>query len=89
MEHSRVKNLTHKEVAVEMQKSAFFISLNTFEALNTSIVEAMAAGCIVFCYEGFGARDYLADRVNAFSFKNNEAYELVETFCNQIDNYKK
>jgi glycosyltransferase involved in cell wall biosynthesis len=82
-----LKNLAHKDVAVEMQESTFFVSLNTFEALNTSVVEAMAAGCIVFCYEGFGPRDYLADRENAFSFKNNEAYLLVENLCYFIDNY--
>ncbi len=84
-----LKNLTHKEVAAKMQKSAFFVSLNTFEALNTSIVEAMAAGCVVFCYEGFGPREYLKDKVNAFAFHNNEAYKLVETLCEQIDDYKK
>ncbi len=83
-----LKNLSHAEVAVEMQRSAFFVSLNTFEALNTSIVEAMASGCIVFCYEGFGPRDYLDDKKNAFAFENNEAYQLVESLCEQMNNYK-
>lgn len=83
-----LKNLTHAEVASEMKRSTFFVSLNNFEALNTSIVEAMAAGCVVFCYEGFGPRDYLVDKVNAFAFENNEAYRLVESLCEQMDNYK-
>ena len=83
-----LKNMAHKEVAIEMQRSEFFISLNTFEALNTSIVEAMAAGCIVFCYDGFGSRDYLMNGVNAFSFQNNEAYKLTETLFDQVNNYK-
>ena len=86
---NELKNLSHEETAEEMKKSIFFISLNVFESLNASVTEAMAAGCIVFCYEGFGPRDFLDDRVNAFSFKNNEVYELVETLFNQIDNYTK
>lgn len=84
-----LKNLKHKNVAIEMQRSAFFISLNTFEALNTSIVEAMASGSIVFCYEAFGPRDYLKDKINAFCFRNHEVYKLVDTLCDQINNYNK
>lgn len=82
-----LKNLTHQEVAAKMHDASFFVALNTFEALNTSVVEAMAAGCIVFCYEGFGSRDYLCDRKNAFVFQNNEAYLLTETLCQEINQY--
>lgn len=59
-----------------MKKAAFFIATNTFESFNASVVEAMAAGCINVCYEGFGPRDYLENNSNAFVFNNNEAYEL-------------
>jgi hypothetical protein len=82
-----LKNLTHLQVAKEMKSSAFFISLNCFEALNTSVVEAMASGCIVFCYEGFGPKDYLSDKENAFVFMNNEPYKLAEAVCYQINHY--
>ncbi|MCU4165568.1 glycosyltransferase [Carboxylicivirga caseinilyticus] len=73
-----LQGLTHQEVAITFDKATFFISLNTFEALNTSVVEAMARGCIVFCYEGFGPRDFLENEKNAFVFGNNEPYKLVE-----------
>ncbi len=82
-----LQGLSHTEVAAQMKSAAFFISLNLFEALNTSVVEAMAAGCVVFCYEGFGPRDYLENGKNAMVFPNNEAYKLAETVCNWIDNY--
>ena len=79
---------THEEVAQIMQESEFFVSLNTFEALNTSVVEAMASGCIVFCYEGFGPQDYLINCRNACVFSNNQAYLLAEAVCKQIDSYE-
>ena len=82
-----LQNLSHQQVATEMKRSAFFVSLNVFEALNTAVIEAMAAGCVVFCYEGFGPRDYLMNNENAIVFKNNEAYQLAEQVCEWIDHY--
>lgn len=83
-----LKNFTHREVAEEMKKSALMISLNTFEALNTSVVEAMASGCIPFCYEGVGPRDFLENGKNAMVFGNNEAYTLSEAVCDWIDHFE-
>ena len=82
-----LKDYKHEDVARTMNESTFFISLNTFEALNTSVAEAMASGCLVFCYEGYGPRDYLANNQNAFVFNNNEAYKLVDSVCDWIDNF--
>ena len=70
-------------------ESLFFISINTFEALNTSVIESMASGCIVFCYEGVGPKDYLSNNINAKVFPNNEAYALAEAVCSQIDEFEK
>ena len=83
-----LRGYTHEEVAQIMQESEFFVSINTFEALNTSVVEAMASGCIVFCYEGFGPKDYLINGKNACVFSNNQAYLLAEAVCEQIDSYE-
>lgn len=80
-----LEGLPHKEVAGFFNKASFFISLNTFEALNTSVIEAMARGCIVFCYEGFGPRDFLQNEKNAFVFANNEPYKLVEKIYDVLD----
>ncbi len=83
-----LKNLSHAEVAEEMKNSTFLISLNAFEALNTSVTEAMAAGCVVFCYEGFGPRDFLRRGENAIVFNNNEAYQLAESVFDWIDHFQ-
>lgn len=83
-----VKDKTHQEVAELMQESTFFISTNSFEAFNTSVPEAMAAGCINLCYEGFGPRDYLKDKENAFVFQNNEAYSLCNFLFQLIDKFE-
>jgi glycosyltransferase involved in cell wall biosynthesis len=82
-----VTGMSHKQVAVEMKKSAFFISINLFEALNTSVVESMAAGAMVFTYEGFGPRDYLKNKTNAYTFNNNEAYAMVEEVYEWMDKF--
>ena len=82
-----LKNLTHNQVAEEMKSSTFFISLNAFESLNVSVTEAMASGCVVFCYEGFGPKDYLRNGENAIVFNNNEAYHLVEVICEWVDSF--
>lgn len=73
-----LKNLTHKQVAAAMQGAAFFINLNTHEAFNSSVPEAMAAGCINFTYDAFGPVDFLEDQKNAFVFNNNHVFDLFE-----------
>lgn len=83
-----LQNLGHNEVAKVFRESSIFVSVNLFEALNTSVVEAMACGCIVFCYEGFGPRDYLENGKNAFVFPNNEPYKLIEKLYEVIDNFE-
>ncbi len=83
-----LEGLSHKKVASTFDKAQFFISLNTFEALNTSIVEAMARGCIVFCYEGFGPRDFLQNEKNAFVFANNEPFKLVEKVYDVLEHHE-
>ncbi len=83
-----LKGKTHKEVAKLMQEATFFIATNTFESFNASCVEAMAAGCVSICYEGFGPRDYMVNGKNAFVFPNNEAYQLSNFVFDLIDNYE-
>lgn len=69
---------SHRQAAQRMAESAFLVNLNSHEAFNTTVPEAMAAGCPVLCYEAVGGRDFLADGDNAFVFGNHHVYELVE-----------
>jgi len=78
---------SHRETAALLQESSFFVSLNTREAFNTSVPEAMAAGCIPICYEAFGGQDYLRDGENACVFPNNYIYPLIEKLLELIDQY--
>lgn len=72
-----VEKRGHQEVARLMLDAAFMVNVNCLEGFNTTVPEAMAAGCIPVCYEAFGGKDFLVDRHNAFVFQNNAVYPLV------------
>lgn len=75
----------HTEVARLMADAAFLVNLNTHEAFNSTVPEAMAAGCVPLCYEAFGGRDFLADGDNAFVFPNHYVYPLAEKLMALMD----
>ena len=70
-----------------MQTSAFFINVNSLEGFNTTVPEAMAAGCIPICYDAFGGRDFLRDGHNAYVFPNHYAYPLLDKLFDLMDRY--
>jgi hypothetical protein len=71
--------LRHTEIAERMADASFLVNLNSHEAFNSTVPEAMAAGCVPVCYDAFGGLDFLADGENAFVFPNHHIYPLVET----------
>ncbi len=75
----------HREVAELMQTSMFLVNVHSHEGFNTTVPEAMAAGCIPVCYEAGGGRDFLRDGENAVVFGNQEVYALVERVCELMD----
>lgn len=83
-----LEGLTHREVAALMQTSLFLVNVNSHEAFNTTVPEAMAAGCIPVCYEAAGGRDFLRDGENAVVFSNQAVYALVERVCDLIDRFE-
>ncbi len=80
-----LRGFSHVETASLLKKASIFISLNSFEAFNTSVPEAMAAGAVNVCYEAFGPRDFLINNVNSIVVKNNEVFELFNKVENLID----
>ncbi len=82
-----LKNKTHRQVAAAFQSSSIFVCLNTHEAFNSSVPEAMAAGAVVVCYEAYGPGDFLENKKNAFVFANNHAYPLIDKLFEIMDNY--
>lgn len=81
----RLAGMSHREVAEVMRSSTFLVNVNSLEAFNTTVPEAMAAGCIPVCYEAVGGRDFLRDGENAVVFPNHDVYALVERVCELVD----
>jgi Glycosyl transferases group 1 len=81
----RLAGLSHREVAELMRRSTFLVNVNSLEAFNTTVPEAMAAGCIPVCYEAVGGRDFLRDGENAVVFPTHDVYALVERVCELMD----
>jgi glycosyltransferase involved in cell wall biosynthesis len=73
-----LRGLTHHEAAETLREACLFVNLNCFEAFNTTVPEAMAAGAVPVCYEAYGGRDFLRDGDNAFVFPNNSLLPLIE-----------
>lgn len=78
---------THREVAELMRTSMLLVNVHSHEAFNTTVPEAMAAGCVPVCYQAGGGRDFLRDGENAVVFPNQEVYALVERVCDLIDRF--
>jgi len=81
----RLTGLTHREVAALMKTSMFLVNVHSHEGFNTTVPEAMAAGCVPICYEAGGGRDFLRDGENAVVFANQEVYALIERVCDLLD----
>ncbi len=78
---------SHESVARWMRTSAFLVNVNSHEGFNTTVPEAMAAGCIAVCYDAFGGQDFLRDGHNAFVFPNHHVYPLLDRLFTLIDGY--
>lgn len=83
-----LRGFAHGEVARLMRSSAFLINVNLGEAFNTTVPEAMAAGCVVLCYEAFGGQDFLRDGVNAQVFPNHYVFPLLDRLFDFMENYE-
>lgn len=77
--------LTHAEVAARMADASLLVNLNSHEAFNTTVPEAMAAGCLPLCYDAYGGQDFLANGENAFVFPNHHLWPLLETLFDLLD----
>jgi hypothetical protein len=84
----RLTGLAHRQVAELMRTSQLLVNVNSHEAFNTTVPEAMAAGCVPICYEAVGGRDFLRDGENAVVFPNQEVYALVERVCALVDGFE-
>lgn len=80
-----LEGFTHRETAALMHTSMYLVNVFSHEAFNTTVPEAMAAGCVAVCYEAGGGRDFLRNGENAIVFANQDVYALVERVCELMD----
>lgn len=83
----RMTGLSHRDTAKRMQSSLFLVNVHSHESFNTTVPEAMAAGCVPLCYEAGAGRDFLRDGDNALVFPNQQVFALVEKLCELMDRY--
>ena len=82
-----LEGYTHQEVSALMKSSMFLVNVYSHEGFNTTVPEAMAAGCVPVCYEAGGGVDFLRPGENAIVFPNQHVYELVERVCQLMDDF--
>ncbi|HUJ16264.1 MAG TPA: glycosyltransferase [Thermoanaerobaculia bacterium] len=82
-----LEKLRHREVAALMQSSMFLVNVYSHEGFNTTVPEAMAAGCVPVCYEAGGGVDFLRPGENAIVFPNQHVYPLIDRVCQLIDDF--
>lgn len=80
-----LQGFSHRQIAELMRSSMFLVNVHSHEAFNTTVPEAMAAGCVAICYEAGGGRDFLRPGENAIVFSNQQVYSLVERVCELMD----
>lgn len=80
-----LEGFSHREIGLLMRSSMFLVNVFSHEAFNTTVPEAMAAGCVPICYEAGGGGDFLRPEENAIVFPNQHVYRLVERVCELMD----
>ena len=81
-----IDGMPQSKVAELMAESLVFISMMRTEALGFPGMEAMAAGCIVIGYTGFGAREYF-NVTTGFPVVEGDTKGIVETVESVIREY--
>jgi len=73
----QITGVSEQQVATILKDSAVYLSLSRFEAAGLSILEAMAGGCVVAGFTGFGARDYTT-AANGFWAAEDDCLDCVD-----------
>lgn len=70
-----LQNLDEAEYAEQLRRARFFLVTNLQEGMNSSVLEAMACGCLVMGYAGVGGNSYMVGsgpEQNAFLVPNGD-----------------
>jgi hypothetical protein len=77
-EHYR--GLRQQELADIMGHHKYYLSLSPLEGFGLPMLEAMASGCAVVGFDGWGGRDYIVNQVNAMT----DQYPHLETLVDYL-----
>lgn len=80
----RIDSVPEPQVADMMADSAVFLSLCHREALPLTPIEAMASGCAVVGYHGWGGLDY-ANAANGRWFGHDEVEGVIDALAEVLD----
>ena len=75
-----IEDTTECEMAGILGRSSIFLSLSFFESLGLVPLEAMASGCIVAGFDGYGGREY-ATPANGCWFAPDHLEELADALA--------
>ena len=85
-------DLTLEQYALQLAESRIFLATSREEGMPTSILEAMASGCLVVGYAGLGGNDYMVgceDNQNCVLVENGNYLQsgkiIEQIICDDID----
>lgn len=90
-EFIEINNMTETQVAEIFKESAIFLSFNHREGFGMPPAEAMACGCVVIGYTGFGGKEYFKEEFSyAIPERNVQAFVCkIEELILQYENDEK
>ncbi|MCL4385953.1 MAG: glycosyltransferase family 4 protein [Cyanobacteria bacterium] len=91
-------NLDYEDIKKLYRKSMFYLHFTGYgtdesknpekvEHLGITPLEAMASGCIVYCYNAGGPKELIKDGYNGFTFSNDD--ELIKKMLIVVNNQNK
>jgi len=75
-----IMNMTEEQTAEILGESTIYLSLSSMESFGLVPIEAMASGCIVVGFHGYGGREY-AGAENGFWFSPEFLEEVVDALA--------
>ncbi|HUT14133.1 MAG TPA: glycosyltransferase [Thermoguttaceae bacterium] len=78
-----ISGVSEQQVARILKDSAVYLSLSRFESVSLSILEAMACGCVVAGFTGFGAREF-ATTQNGFWAGEDDCLECASQLARAV-----
>lgn len=78
-----IDGVSETEVAAILNETAVYLALCRFEATGLTILEAMAAGCVVAGFTGQGGRQYASAR-NGFWVEEDDCFACADALAQAI-----